>query len=307
MSLSPSRPPLHGLVAATHTPFHDDGSLNLDAVEKQCEHLLANGVIAAFIGGTTGESASLTCDERRLLADRWVAAARGTALRIVVHVGANCLADARALARHADSLEVDAISALAPSYFKPRSLDLLIQSMAEVAGAAPRTPFYFYDIPAMTGVSVSMADFLGQSQHRIPTLAGLKFTNSDLMAYQTCLRAEHGRWDIPWGIDEYLLGALALGARGAVGSTYNFCGPIANRTIAAFEAGDLTAAREEQYRSVQVIQLLSSIGYMAAAKATMTLLGIPVGPPRLPNASLTPQQQAELRGRLESIGFFEWL
>ena len=299
--------PLHGLVAATHTPFHDDGSLNLDAVEKQCEHLLKNRIIAAFIGGTTGESASLTCDERRLLVDRWVAAARGTSLRIVVHVGANCLADGRALARHADSLEVEAISALAPSYFKPRSLDVLIQSMAEIASAAPRTPFYYYDIPSMTGVSMPMADFLGQAQHRIPTLVGLKFTNSDLMAYQTCLRAENGRWDVPWGIDEYLLGALALGARGAVGSTYNFCGPIAGRTIAAFDAGDFPRAREQQYRSVQVIQLLSSMGYMAAAKGTMTLLGVPVGPPRLPHAPLSPQQLAELRGRLESIGFFDWL
>lgn len=306
MPLSPVRP-LHGLVAATHTPFHDDGSLNLDAVERQAEHLAANHVAAAFVGGTTGESSSLTCEERRLLAERWGKVVRGTPLRLVVHVGANCVADARSLAQHAESIGAEAISALTPCYFKPRSLDVLIQTMAEIAAAAPATPFYFYDIPSMTGVQLPMPDFLAQAQHRIPTLAGLKFTNSDLMAYQHCLRADAGRWDVPWGIDEYLLGALALGAQGAVGSTYNLCGPIAHRTMAAFAANDFAAARDEQYRSVQVIQLLAGFGYMGAAKATMEQLGVPVGPPRLPNAPLSPQQKLELRGRLEAIGFFGWV
>lgn len=306
MPLPPVRP-LHGLVAATHTPFHDDGSLNLDAVERQCEHLVANRVAAAFIGGTTGESSSLTCDERRQLAERWGAVVRGTPLRLVVHVGANCVEDAKSLARHAETVGAEAISALTPSYFKPRSLDILIQTMTEIAAAAPGTPFYFYDIPSMTGVQLPMPDFLAQAQHRIPTLTGLKFTNSDLMAYQHCLRADAGRWDVPWGIDEYLLGALALGARGAVGSTYNFCAPMARRTMAAFAVNDFVTARDEQYRSVQVIQLLGSFGYMGAAKATMEQLGVPVGPPRLPNGALTPQQKLELRGRLEAIGFFDWL
>ena len=72
---------LQGLVAATHTPFTADGDLNLAAVEKQAGHLLATGVTAAFVGGTTGESASLTVDERLALADRWAAVLRGTPLR----------------------------------------------------------------------------------------------------------------------------------------------------------------------------------------------------------------------------------
>ncbi|MSU28191.1 MAG: N-acetylneuraminate lyase, partial [Pedosphaera sp.] len=87
-----------GLVAATHTPFHTDGSLNLAVVEKQAAHLLANGVRFAFIGGTTGESSSLTLDERCALSVRWMEVVRGSELQVIVHVGANCLADARSLA-----------------------------------------------------------------------------------------------------------------------------------------------------------------------------------------------------------------
>ncbi len=152
-----------------------------------------------------------------------------------------------------------------------------------------------------------MPDFLAAAKDRLPTLAGLKFTNPDMMAYQLCLRADGGRWDVPWGIDEHMLGALALGAKGAVGSGFNFAAPIYNRLIAAFERGDLDAAREEQFRGVRLIQLFVSYGYMGAAKATMKMLGVDVGPARLPNNSLTPEQTVKLRGELETIGFFDWV
>lgn len=298
---------LHGLVAATHTPFNADGALNLTAVEMQAEHLLRDGVRMVFIGGSTGESHSLGVTERLALAERWVAVAKGSPLKIVVHVGANCLGDARALAGQAQQLGAAAVAALAPSYFKPATLDVLVQCCGMVAAAAPALPFYFYDIPVLTGVRFSMPDFLDAALERIPTLAGLKFTNPDLMAYQQCLRSQDGRFDVPWGCDEYLLAALAVGARGAVGSSYNFAAPIYLRLIAAFQKGDLTAAREEQFRSVRLIHLLSKFGYMAAAKAVMEMLGVPVGPPRLPNAPLAPGRAKELRTDLEQIGFFDWL
>src|SRR5262245_54074002 len=119
MTLSDSQR-LHGLVAATHTPFHADGSLNLAIVERQAELMAKWQVGAVFIGGTTGESSSLTVEERRALAQRWSEVVRGSALRLVVHVGANCLEDARALAAQAEQLGAHAIAALAPCYFKPR-------------------------------------------------------------------------------------------------------------------------------------------------------------------------------------------
>ena len=148
-----------------------------------------------FIGGSTGESHSLTVEERLALARRWSEVVRGTNLRLIVHVGSNCLADARALAAQAQSLRAAAISAFAPSYFKPNSLDALIACCAEIAGAAPSLPFYFYDIPALTGVRFSMPEFLDVAADRIPTLAGIKFTNADLMAYQRCLHTQEGRFD----------------------------------------------------------------------------------------------------------------
>jgi N-acetylneuraminate lyase len=298
---------LSGLVAATHTPFDSVGELNASAIEKQAEHLLRNGVRTAFIGGSTGESHSLTVDERLLLAQQWGEVVKGTDLRFVVHVGSNCLADARRLATQAQTLGAVAIAALAPSYFKPKSLDALVACCADVAGAAPALRFYFYDIPVLTGVQFSMPEFLSLAADRIPTFAGIKFTNADLMAYQKCLRVQHGRFDIPWGMDEYLLAALALGGVGGVGSSFNFAAPVYNRMIAAFQRGDLDTARIEQYRSVQLIELLAGFGYLAASKAVMGFLGVEVGPARLPNANLTTEQVARLKASLDSQGFFEWM
>lgn len=299
--------PLHGLVAATHTPFHDDGSLKLEAVEAQAAHLLRWGVNTLFVNGSTAESSSLTVAERLALAERWFQVARGTALRLVVHVGANCVEDSKVLAAQAQSLGAAAIGALSPSYFKPRSVEVLVATMAEISAAAPETPFYYYDIPSLTGVNLPVATFLQQAPGSIPALAGVKFTNPDLMAYQFCLRAADGRWDLPWGVDQHFLGALAMGARGAVGSGFNFAAPVYHRLMAAFARGDLEAAREEQFCGVRLIQLFDGLGYMAAAKAAMKMLGVDVGPPRLPHSRLTADQETKLRLELETMGFFDWV
>lgn len=103
------RTQITGLVAAAHTPFHRDGSLELSVVERQAEHMSAHNLGVVFICGTTGESHSLTVAERRQLAQRWMEVARGRLLQVIVQVGTNCQADARALAAHAESLGARAV------------------------------------------------------------------------------------------------------------------------------------------------------------------------------------------------------
>ncbi|NWG13441.1 MAG: dihydrodipicolinate synthase family protein [Acidobacteria bacterium] len=297
---------IRGLVAATHTPFHEDGSLNLAAVELQAAHLLRTRITAAFISGTTGECHSLTLAERLSLTDKWTAVARGTPLRVVVHVGSNCLEDARALAASAERCGASAIAALAPSYFRPQTLEDLVAWCARIAEAAPGTPFYYYDIPSMTGVHFPMTDFLDHAAGRIPVLAGIKFSNPDLAMFQRCLHLSGGTFDVLWGVDEYLLAALALGGQGAVGSTYNFAAPLYHRMIEAFHRGDMQTARAEQYRSVELITLLESYGFMGSSKALMKMLGVNVGPARPPQGNLSADQLRRLSDELGKCGFFEW-
>ncbi|MEI7730659.1 MAG: dihydrodipicolinate synthase family protein [Verrucomicrobiota bacterium] len=300
---------LHGLVAAAHAPFKADGSLNLAVVEKQAAHFLKNKITTAFINGSTGESHSLSLIERTLLAERWLAVTKDTKLKVVVHVGSNCIEDARTLAAHAQKHGAVAISALAPSYFKPRNVNALVECCVHIAEGAPALPFYFYDIPALTGVSLAMPEFLEQGGERIPNLAGIKWTNVDMYNYQFAMRAAGGVFDLPWGNDEFMLAALALGAKGAVGSGYCFAAPVYHRIIKAFNAGDLDTARMEQFRGAQLVKTLVATpsGYLGAAKALMGLLGVPVGPARLPNGNLAAEEIQQLESALEKIGFWKWI
>ena len=305
MSL-PKSSPYHCLVAAPHTPFRDDGSLAPDVVTLQAEHLAAQGVKAVFITGTTGESSSMSVQERVEIYRAWASAAPKHGIRVIAHVGANALGDACTLAAEAQALGFDAVSALAPSYFKPASLEMLVACCAKIAAAAPSLPFYFYQIPALTNVRFPMADFLQLGRNRIPTLRGIKYTDPDLVGYRRCLALAPEHDDLPWGVDETLLAALATGARGGVGSTYNFMPALAHAIMSAFEQGDLARARDLQSRMIAIIDALDAIGYLGAAKAVMGWLGVPVGPARLPLSNPTADALARLRGRLEELDFFAW-
>jgi N-acetylneuraminate lyase len=297
--------PLTGLIAAPHTAFQPDGSLAPGIIPRQAGLLAHNRVRGAFVCGTTGEGPSLTSDERRRVVEAWIAA-RPPSLAIIVHVGHLSLGEACALARHAQETGADAVATLAPSFFKPATAADLVAWCERVAAAAPGLPFYYYHMPAMTGVAVSAADFLDGVNGQIPNLAGVKFTHEDLMDFGRSAEVAAGRYDMLFGRDEILLSGLALGARGAVGSTYNFAAPLYHRIMDAFQRGDLNAARREQSRAMAFIEVLNRHGGLAAGKAAMKLIGIDCGPVRLPLRALSPDDEQSLRRGLEEVGFFKY-
>ncbi len=295
--------PLTGLIPATYTPFLADGRLNVEGVDAQAELLRESGIDSVFIGGTTGECASLSVAERKALAERWIQVAKGT-MRVAVHVGANCQGDAIELASHARQIGAAAVAALAPNYFKPATVEDLIVFCAPIAAEADPLPFYFYDIPGMTGVRLSMSAFLRAAKHRIPTLAGLKFSNTDLVELQECVRFDDGGFDVLFGSDECLVAGLCLGVKGAVGSSYNFAAPVYQRIQAAFDRGDLATARAEQAKSVLLIKTLAEFGYLAASKALMAMLGVDCGPIRPPLRNLSKEERGTLWERLAPLDVF---
>ena len=298
--------PLHEFVAATHSPFRADGALALEVVPIQAAFLAANGVRTVFVSGTTGECHSMTCDERVALSEAWAAAGPAHGLQVIAHVGSHAIEDARRLARTAGTLGLSGISTLAPSYFKPRTLTDLIDWCAAIAAEAPALPFYYYDIPSMTGVSLSMEHFLSDGGTRISNLAGIKFTNPDLVSYRRCLDADGGRFDLPWGVDEALLGAIATGARGGVGSTYNWAHPLYVALRDAFGRGDLDEARRRQSLSIAMIDAIAATGFMGTSKALMDRLGVPVGPARPPHGNPSAVEVDALVARLAELGFGRW-
>jgi N-acetylneuraminate lyase len=298
--------PFTGLVPAALTPFDASGELNLSVVEQQAGLFVKEGVAGVFVGGTTGEFSSLSFEERLALTARWAAVLRGTPLRLVVHVGANCLRDSRQLATHAESVGAASIAMIAPSYLKPRTSDALIECCKYVASAAPGTAFYYYDIPGLTGVAFPVADWIEPAAARIPTLTGVKFTNPDLMTFQRLIHACGGRFDVLFGMDEQLLAAVALGGRGAVGSGYNFAAPLFLRLLAAVVRGDHSTAQQLQFSAVELIAVMARIGYLPAAKELMRMRGVELGPVRLPLTALTTEQLATLRETVTQLGNCFW-
>jgi N-acetylneuraminate lyase len=298
--------PLHEFVAAVFTPLQEDGSIAPEIVPTQAAFLAAQGITTVFITGTTGECHSLTCDERLALYDAWAPAGSTHGLAVIAHTGGNSLEDAKTLARRAQTLGFSATSALAPSYFKPASVEGLVDWCAAIAAAAPHLPFYYYDIPVLTGVSLPIDRFLNVASARIPNLAGVKFTNSDLVAYRRALDVASDRYDLPWGIDEALLGGLATGARGGVGSTYNFAPKLYVALRQAFERGNFGEARRLQSLSIAMIDAIAATGYMGTAKALVSRLGVPVGPARPPLTNPSAADVDRLMTRLTELGFAEW-
>jgi N-acetylneuraminate lyase len=294
---------LTGLIPACHTPFARDAQLNLAVVERQAALFREMGLRGVFIAGTTGEYASLTLNERKRLCERWVEVA-GDTMRVAVHVGHDCLADALELAAHARGAGVAAVALVPPSYFKPATVQDLVELCAPIAAEVEPLPFYYYHIPGMSGVRLSMTDFLYEARFRIPNLRGLKFSHDDLVELQGCAAFENSAYDVLFGSDEALLAGLCLGARGAVGCTYNFAARHYQRLVRAFESGDLAAARAAQLQAMEMIKTLASFGFMAASKAVMALVGVDCGPVRPPLRNLTAAQVDALASKLTAFDVF---
>jgi len=292
-------PRLHGLIAATFTPLHDDGRLRLELVPEVVDRLLARGVAGLYVCGSTGEGPLLTGAERRAVAEAHVRAAAGR-LPVVVQVGHTSVAEARELAAHAQAVGADAVSATPPTYFKPGTLDDVVASMAEVAAGAPALPFFYYHIPPITGVLVDVAALLEAGAERVPNLAGVKFSSSLVHEFAP---VDLGRFDVLFGVDEMLVSGLVAGAHGAVGSTFNLFPETYLAAMAALERGDVAAARAHQRAAALLVRRLVRERPIPFLKAAMAFGGLPLGPTRLPLRSPDAGELAALRADLEAQGW----
>lgn len=295
---------LEGLVAAVFTPMNQNGEINLEAIDKYAQYLIQSGITGVFVNGTTGEGASLTTEERKQILERWITAIDGK-LKVINHVGSFSLPQSAELAAHSQACGADAIASIAPSFFKPATVEDLVQFFKPIAAAAPELPFYYYNMPSMTGVQLSVEQFLLKGRKEIPTLVGVKFTHNDLMEMGNCLALENGAFEILHGYDEVLIAGVSLGAVSAVGSTYNYFAPVYLKVLEAMRQGDLATARSNQLRSIELVKVIIRYGGgVRGGKAIMNLMGYDCGPCRLPISSFSDKEYEMLRTDLKAIGFF---
>lgn len=205
--------------------------------------------------------------------------------QVIVHVGCLSVKESQELARHAVTVGADAIAVIAPSFFKPKNAEALQMFLKEVGSAAPQLPLYYYHLPSVTGLKLTVREVLEGIEKKIPSFRGLKFSGVDLTDLGQCVSYCRPRgWSVLYGVDEQLLCALPLGVDGAVGSTYNYLGYFMNRMLSAFEKKDLALAQSLQFKLQDVLTFANGLGFdLAMNKQLMSSCsGLPMGPPRLP-------------------------
>ena len=295
---------LNGLIAAPFTPMNQDGSLNLDLIPDYYQFLKQNEITGAFICGSTGEGVSLTVLEKKQVAEAWAKCAKDDSdFTVMPLLGGTCIADCIELAKHAQQIGLDAVSFTSPFYFKPANVEMLAECIIAIAETVPEMPFYYYHIPVLTGVGFAMFDLLKAIDGRVPNFAGIKYTHEDFMDFQTCLNYKNGKYDMLWGRDENMLSALAVGAKGAVGSTFNYAAPLYYELIAAFSENDMERAGKLQQKSIDMIRLLGKYGGISVGKSYMKLVGVDCGKFRLPVKNMSNTQLEAFRSDVAALDF----
>ena len=297
---------IHGLINAPFTPFYANGEVNLEPIAAYCQMLVKNGIQGVFINGSSGEGYMLTEDERKILAEKWVSVAP-EGFKVIVHVGSCCVKMSHNLAKHAQEIGAWGIGAMASPFPKAGNVETLVKYCEEIACGAPQLPFYFYHIPALSGVFLPMLPFLKAIDGRVLNFAGIKYTFESLYEYNQCRLYKNGKFDMLHGQDETILPCLAMGgAQGGIGGTTNYNGRELVGIIEAWNAGELETAREKQNFSQDVINVICNYrGNIVGGKRIMKLIGLDLGPNRTPFQNMTDAEEQSMKAELEAINFFD--
>lgn len=295
-----------GLIDAPFTPFHENGDLNLEPIEKYAAMLQKNGLQGVFINGSSGEGYMLTTEERMQLAERWLKVAP-QGFKVIVHVGSCCLRESQKLAAHAQEIGAWGIGSMAPPFPKIGRIEELVKYCEAIANSAPDLPFYYYHIPAFNGAFLPMLELLKAVDGRISNFAGIKYTFESLYEYNQCRLYKNGKYDMLHGQDETILPSLAQGgAQGGIGGTTNYNGRELVGIIEAWKNGDIETAREKQNFSQEVINVICRYrGNIVGGKRIMKLLGFDLGPNRVPFQNMTNEEEQQMKKELEAIKFFD--
>jgi N-acetylneuraminate lyase len=293
---------INGFVCAPVVPLNADGTVNLHAIEPYADLLVRNGIEGVFVNGTTGEGLSLTVEERKAIAAKWVDVS-SSKLKIIVHGGSTCLVDSQAIAKHAADIGAWGFATIGSIWFRTAGPEGLAAYLADIAQVIPNMPFYYYHIPSLTGIDMPMLNLLPHAA-KIPNFHGIKYTFETLMDFEACRRYENGRFNMLYGRDEMFLSAMGFGCTGAVGSTYNTFVPVYQDMIKAFNAGKMDEARRLQYISHDLIYAMIRTGnFFTALKVMLSELGVPCGAVRGPLKQPPKEKFDHFLAEIKSIGF----
>ena len=280
-----------GVYPALLTPFGEDGKVNEKALEKLVKYEISLGADGFYVCGSTGESFLMSKEERKTCMEVVKDVAPGK--RLIAQVGSLNVRDAEYLAQAATDLSYDAISSVAPFYYK--------FTFEEIRGyyfrlaAAAGIPMLIYYIPGFSGVTMGegqLGQFLGDER-----FIGVKFTSNDFFLLERLKKAFPDKVVLN-GFDEMFLSGLAMGADGGIGSTYNFMADRFVKMRALMKEGKLEEARQIQNGVNEVIDLLLKVGVVPGCKEIMNQMGFEMGECLPPFGSLSDEKKQLIREQI---------
>ncbi|GBC87136.1 4-hydroxy-tetrahydrodipicolinate synthase [bacterium HR12] len=285
------------VVTAMVTPFRQDHSLDLDRAQELAAELLASGSDALVVAGSTGESPTLTHEEKLRLFRAVIEAAEGRG-KVLCGTGTYSTAETIELSRGAEELGADGLLLVTPYYNKPPQRGLL-EHFRLVAGAVD-IPIIAYNIPGRTGIRIEHETLLRMAE--VPNIVGVKDSTGDFQAISRLISEAPTDFEVYSGDDWATFGYVCLGAVGVISVAAHLVGDRIHRMIELIEAGDIPAARKLHEELTPLFNALFITSNPIPVKTALELVGRPVGPPRLPLVPATAEERARIHRALVDAG-----
>jgi 4-hydroxy-tetrahydrodipicolinate synthase len=285
------------VLTAIVTPFKRDGAVDVERFRALARHLVENGSDGLVVTGTTGESPTLSDEERFVL---YAAAVEEVGDRATVVAGTGTYSTAHSvhLTERAHELGVDGFLIVTPYYNKPPPRGI-VEHFRAVAAATDR-PVVVYNIPGRVVLNIEPKTIAELAE--IPTVRAVKQANPDL---EQARRIVELGLDLYAGDDDLILPFLELGGLGGVCVHTHVVGPQVKELVRRYREGDVEGAQALDAELAPALELLKVVVNPIAIKTALNLLGHDVGGLRLPLVEATPEERAGIRASLEKLGVLE--
>ena len=261
------------------------------AVQDLTQFFVDKGVKGVYVNGSSGECIYQSVQDRKVVLENVMKVAKGK-LTVIAHVACNNTKDSEELARHAESLGVDAIAAIPPIYFHLPEYSIA-QYWNDMSAAASNTDFIIYNIPQLAGVALTQGLFAEMRKN--PRVIGVKNSSMPVQDIQMFKQAAGDDYIIFNGPDEQFMSGRVIGAEGAIGGTYGVMPELYLKLDEYIKKGDMENARQIQYACDAIIyKMCSAHGNMyAVIKAILKKNeGLELGGVRKPLTDITEEDMA---------------
>ena len=293
---------MRGCATALVTPFKSDGAVDIERMRALVARQIEGGVRLIVPCGTTGESVTMSGEEREAVIRATIEVARGRA-RVIAGTGSNNTAHAVEQSREAAEMGADAVLVVAPYYNKPTQ-EGLYQHFRAVAEAVPETPVVLYNVPGRTSSNISAETTLRLARD-VENVVAVKEASGNLAQIMEILRGRPRGFLVLSGDDALTFAMIALGADGLISVASNEApGPMSQMVDAAL-AGRFDEARREHYRWLPLMDVNFIESSPGPVKAAMALMGLLEENLRLPLVPVTEKSRALVREVLTELGLLK--